>query len=368
MEESKSKLDYVLPDYGKIKFEYRDSQNELSMSKHSRRQLYKNLGFYYLMAIVLVMIAWFIGSFISITKQSGFFQAILFHIPSLLFCAVAGLIIVLSAFGLWGKFMKFAAGQRGKRVAKISRGEKINEDDIAEMSDNAIRVYEQYLVIVNSGKESAYYLDSVFSVDLQSAGDYFFAKFKFADGDYIFARAFIPNQKRLLVQLKKIFDDKLNIIKDKHADDSKSSLRDKVLGDKSVGEFLGILSMCLIAIAVGALVIFLHYRVAPQIPVFLGLFFILVALIGICGLFSAIPEVKDIIVPLLFGITMIFCPTGMFMAVYEAQGVKLAIKDFYLVMTPFSAGAFFFAALGIFILGYGIKSAIEYIKYGGKDK
>ena len=361
MKESSFKLGYELSDYGKLKFEYDEVQNGLEMSSQRRKAMLKSPGFYYMMFLVLFLVVWFIASLISNSSKHGFLVSLGLHASGFFALFVMCLIVLLSAFGGWGRFMRWASGKKTD-VKNFNKSE--NEiKDFYETKKNSIHIYEEWLVITNYGYTQVYYLDKVASVRLEPDNvfeDSLNAYFTSIDGEVAHACVRIPYEKTLFIQLKKLFGDKLTIHKKERA--HKAVLK----RNKPIGTLIGLTLFVSIAILAGVGVIVMHYLLEPSIPIFLGAFFIIGGCIMLCGVYDFIPVLKDVLVPIMAGSIFLFFPISLIQLVYASNEIALTLKSFFEIFTVYGAAVVFFGWLGLMFVFIGIKTAIDYIRYGEK--
>ncbi len=150
MENSRFKLTYELPDYGKLLFDFDGNLNGLEMSKQRRKAMFRSVGFYYLITPVFVMVVWFIASLIINSIKYGFLKSVGLHASGFFALFVMSLILLLSAFGGWGKFMRWAGRRNLADIKGFNQNEREREE-VSQSRHHSIQIYEEYLVITNFG-------------------------------------------------------------------------------------------------------------------------------------------------------------------------------------------------------------------------
>ncbi|MDE6372770.1 MAG: hypothetical protein K2L61_04425, partial [Clostridia bacterium] len=110
------KLDYELTDYGKLLFDFDGNLNGMEMSKQRRKAMVGSFGFYFLIAPVFLMVVWFIASLIANSIKFGFLVSLGLHVSGFFAMFVMSLILLLSAFGGWGKFARMASRGRHRDI------------------------------------------------------------------------------------------------------------------------------------------------------------------------------------------------------------------------------------------------------------
>lgn len=358
MSYDKFKLDYELTDYGKLLFDFDGNVNGLDMSKERRKAMFRNPAFYYMLALAALLIIWYIASFISNAIKYGFLKSLSLHVDGIFVLVVMCLIIGLSAFGGWGKLIRFASRGKLTDVKGFNESEKVREE-VGILDKNAIHIYEEYLVITNLGRTKAYYLDKVAKVILESRDKshmMYTAKFVSIDGEEVESYVDIPREKSIIIQLKKIFGDKLTF---KYTGEKKVAVLQR---NKSIGSLAGLTLFVSIFILVGIGAIVLHFYM-PNIPIILGVMFIGVGCIALCGVYDFIPALKDVLAPTAAGALFIYFPIAFAQLIYSASGTELTIKSFFSLFNILGAAVIFFDGLGFLFVLVGIKTAIDYIRY-----
>ena len=212
MQSGKSfKMPYELSDYGKLLFEFDGNMDGLDMSKEKRKAMFRSPAFYYMLLLVFTLVVWFLGSLISNAMKYGIGKSLAMHGQGFFVLFVMCLIVCLSAFGGWNKFMRFAS--KGGNVKGYIANEK-EKEEVDAIEKNAIQIYKDYLVITNFGWTQVYYLDMVAKAILESSDRWhlkYDVKFISVDGEEVTAVVEIPREQTLLIILKKIIGDKLKI-------------------------------------------------------------------------------------------------------------------------------------------------------------
>ena len=106
----------------------------------------------YMLLLGAGLVGWFLYSVITSVLQDGVGIAIASHLSALFVLAVCELILMLSAFGGWGKFARFAIknnltrkrGIEGVQTRKLA--EELATADANKSNENAIRIYANTLL------------------------------------------------------------------------------------------------------------------------------------------------------------------------------------------------------------------------------
>ena len=186
--------------------------------------------------------------------------------------------------------------------------------------------------------------------------------FTSTNGENIYSALSIPREKTLIIQLKKIFKDKL-VIQNRVA-----QKRAGKLINKPIGTLIGLTFFVSIFILAGVGVILMHFYIDPSIPIFLGAFFIIGGCIALCGVYDFIPALKDVVVPILFGSVFMFFPMSIVQVMAKQSDGAMSVKDIFGIFNPISAAVLFFGWLGLLLIYTGVKNIIDFIRYRERKK
>ncbi len=371
------KLNEIPKDLGNLIFECDDSQTMYDMSDDKRKAMFRSPAMYVLLAILAFMIGWYVYSLVSMSLREGFLTAFVSHLSGLMLLAVAGAILVISAFGLWGKFMRFAFkkdlvrahGSDGARMRALKQ--EIEETDARKPVRNALSIYEDYIVVVRKGKIAAYARSAVSGVSVRSFGMDRKVVFVSESGEKAF---FVVSQDNAR-EIRRIFNDLLiespqydelmkKSAENRRRDPKKARTKTKWHCDKSRGAMAGLTLFMLIPMGAGAAVIALHYYVNAQIPMFLDVFFIMGGVIGLFSVYSFIPVVHTFVMPFSFGVMLTVAPMGILGAIYSAEEIVFTFSEIFKVFTPLNAGFVFLTLMGVFAVLYSFYALYKFIRYG----
>lgn len=357
------KLDYELTDYGKLLFDFDGNLNGMDMSKQKRKALIGSPGFYFLLAPVFLMVVWFIASLIANSIKFGFLKSVGMHLSGFFAMLVMSLILLLSAFGGWGKFARMASRGKLKDIKEFNASER-EKEEILSKKRNSIQIYEEWLVITNCGWTGVYDLSMLEKVKLEGndvRNKSYVMSFTSTDGEVVYSALTIPREKTLIIQLQKIFKDKL-VIQNRVAQRRTKSV------NKPIGTLIGLTFFVSIFILAGIGIILMHFYIEPSIPIFLGAFFIICGCIALCGVYDFIPALKDVLVPILFGSVFMFFPISIVQVMAKQSDGAMSVKDIFGIFNPLSAAVLFFGWLGLLLIYTGVKNIIDYIRYRERKK
>ena len=105
----------------------------------------------------------------------------------------------------------------------------------------------------------------------------------------------------------------------------------------------------LLPIGMGIFLIAGHYYINPVFPVFLGIVFIIGGFVALCGLYSFIPFVKHVLVPMAFGVMFTLGPVFLLKQIYLALEIKLTVYSYFAFTNPVTLGFSFIISLGFLL-------------------
>ena len=383
MNERRFKCDEVPSDFGKLLFECDESQTVYDTSKDKRKAMRRSPAFWLFIAIVAFMTGWFLYSLIVASIYDGFGVAVVVHIPGFVVLAVCDAICVLSAFGLWGRFMRFAfkhnlvraRGSEGRSMRELEK--QLDAADERRASRNALSVYEDYIVVVKEGISAVYSRGGLEAVHMRNFGAGMKVEFDGGRG----GKAFFIVCQSDAIEIRRIFKDKYVKPPKRDVRTEKASKRKKpspekrrggkikrvkpvCVCDKSTGFLTGATLIVLAAIGFGVATILLHYYVNEQVPELLGVFFILGGIVALLTVYDFVPIIHEFFVPFSAGALFVVAPILILGAIYSAVGLQVTLADIMLVFTPLNAGCAFLSLMGTVIVLYSFRKLYKYIRYG----
>ncbi|MDE7208974.1 MAG: hypothetical protein K2O31_03750 [Clostridia bacterium] len=337
--QQQTKLDYELTEYGKLLFEYNtlEKKNPLYVSAEKRKANLKSPLFYFIISIPIIMIAWFIASLISATRLEGDERLgrIVLTLGSLIPMGFCCFFVIMIAFGFWGNL--YAWKLKGAYNKK----------------EEYIRIYKDYLVIKNDEVISAFDLSKIDEIEVYWG---YYVKLISQREVYNFFLE-IPKRAVIAGQLARNLGKKLTIA------ESQRSF-EPVCFD-SWREFLVGLFFALLAAGVGIGIICMRLCLDVDVPILIGIMFIGGGLMILCGIFSFIPFVKDIITPLMAAAFFIVIPWGLTGLLHEVWHFGEGINA-YTIFSPFSCVALVLSSISVLFVVTAIMAIIDYIRYGHK--
>ena len=349
MKEKEAKYDEF--DYGEVLYEKSNAKSmyDAPTGKIGARGWAQRI---YMLLLGAGLIGWFLYSVITSISQYGVGIAIVNHVAALFVLLVCELILLLSAFGGWGKFARFAMknnltrkrGIEGAQTRKLA--EELATADANKASENAIRIYREYVVVINNGEKTVIRQSDLRNTRCEARPQGYQLTFELYDERMVIANVLLP-----------ISD--LPIVK-KHFDrfEYTPARRDK----GSVGKKLPMLAFSCLPLLIGIGLIIVHCLVLPDMPLILGAFFAAVGAILVIAQFGDIAVVKHGIIPIAFGLLLTLLPLGIMFTIADLTASSeepLTIVAMLTTFTPIHAGLGLFLGLGPMLIIAGIQGIVD---------
>ena len=347
-----------IKDLGKEKFAFSNCRTRYDFSPSQKKQIRRSPQGIVLVVLVGLLITWFFASLFyrAATEDAG--KVMLSMLPSFIIIAAITAIVLISYFGAWGNFLRFAYRHRlvrgsdaaSRAMHRQTRAE-LGAADLNRLSEYAVTVYENYVAVALGGQRYNFDRNSVY-LEVKMKNDEL--KLVFTIDGYSFEFLWgLP--KRFYSDLRKTFGDRLTVQKDGGEEKPFS---------KVVAENIGFLGFGLCFTGVSVLLIVASYLWLP-IPPFLGVFFFLMSFFIYCNVLSEITIVSEIGVPLIFFLVLMIIPPWAYVWIEpHISGEPLTFIYFLTHCSPFAAGLSFFWFMGFFTLAFVISKIIDFKRFG----
>ena len=350
-------------DLGKKVYGFGKTKKKINAKTGGRKQVWRSPAAIYLYIVSAFLLFWFLYTVISDALQGGA-KTLLGHIGDFIVLAVCLLIVFLSMFKLWGKFLRFAAGHKLVRnSAEVADDAEMMEnyydsleyDGIDKTDKPVFEVYEDYIRVTDGDKVKVVRRSGVSLITARTMDKDFFVTIVSYNMEFVSCNG-VRLPLRELKKLKAVFGSKLEIKPLYGSEDKKGGAKEKWNEFRENFDTTRIagLVMGIIAVLVGFAVIGLHYVPGSTIPAEGGAIFIGIGAIVICTAFSFVPVVLAFIIPLFFGCMFVVFPVVLCLLVSNTTGVPLPFSSLQEFLTSFSmlycASAFFIAMGGLLII------------------
>ena len=345
---------------GELLYEYSDAKTMYDAPAAGKVTLKGKIARGYLLALGVGLLVWLFYSLIKMSTESGFGFAFLYHLPSILGLFVGEVILFLSAFSAWGKFVRFAFrhnlvntrahGGEGRDLRRLEA--EMMAADEQKPVENAFRIYRDFIVIINKGKKITLPRESVNKVTCQEISDRLELTV-YAD-IAIVAVVKLPSSEfpRIRKHIKGL--------------EYRKPLRDlehsQSITEKTDKFVLPPLLFSFVCLAVCGGVMAIHFTIAPELPLILplafGFFGILLFLIAFEGY---TPIIKNGVIVILLGLFFTGIPVGVLFSVVSMTGVTAV--SLLMPFTVVHAVLGLFLGVGPTILISGVAGLITSIRY-----
>lgn len=355
---------------GKEVYSYSSSRPFGEISDYDKEYARKTPAGIALFVLAALLILWLVFSFIyRMATEVNTGSVLLSMLPSFFVVAVAAAIMIISALGAWGVFIRF--GFRHNLVRPHDAYSRHNIEalkreyrraDEGKAYETSISVRERAVIFMLLGDCYAFTREEVrLSVKLVNGA----LSLTFFMGGLSFE---FPLQlpKSEFVPLKKAFRANMEVeraersIEKEHDEKGKRLYGGDTLGSLIVSSFFASLIL-----AAAILLIVAHYKWVPGIPPFLGVFFIGGAGLAFCNTFHHIPAVGEVGLPLVFSVILAVIPFWAFVWMEtEVFGNAFTARYFFTHCTPYGAGFTFLTAMGVYAFIFSVIKAIDYARFG----
>lgn len=362
-----SALDFSY-DTGKEIYSYSDCRGFAEFSPKEQKQMWKKAQCLVLIVLSALLTVWLLFSFIyRLVTETDQTEVVLSMLLSFVFVAVGVAIMLISAFGKWGGFLRFVfrhnlarprdATSRRNLANLANDYHRVNKYKNIE---TAIFVCEHAVVILLYGEKFVFKRDAV-NLRVKLLNESLELTFEI-DGLTLDLPIFLP--KKEYVPLKKAFGEHLNYHKKTLQKECDKKGR-RLYGGYTLGNVVTSALFASLILAAAILLIVAHYKWLPSIPPFLGIFFIGAAGLAFCNTFHHIPVVNEVLLPLIFSLILTVVPfwANVWMEV-NIEHNAFTLVYFLTHCTPFGAGATFLTCMGIYAFVFSVGKAIDYARFG----
>lgn len=363
MEDKESfSVKYPPQDLGKVLYSKDNSKTQYDAYKGQAKRALRSPQGIVMLLVAVFLLFWFLYSFISAMLIGDPAKTALEYLPHFFALFVVIAIIIVTVFGLWGRFVRFAF--RKNLVSRREPNVRALEEEVAQAEENAgrenaVTVYENYVEVKKLGERKVYDRSEIRRVTVKNGGNTFTLAFDFYCGKTVYVD-FLEIPLTDLYIIKKIFGKHNVYVKSYTAEyDTKESF--SINGTQIGGMVMGII--CALA---GGGVIALHYLVEERIPVFLGAFFIVGGVLAFFTTLSHIPVVRAFLIPFLFGALFTVFPVFIGLVVVCDGKIVLpwhSAQEFFCSFSGVWAVVLLLVTVGIILIIHSIKELVAYIKH-----
>lgn len=292
----------------------------------------------YILLLGVVMLGWFLFSLINAATdpEIGVGKAILRHIAPLILLAMAELILILTAFNAWGKFARGVFRHKGltrqhgiEGVKTRQLEEELKQADANKAKEYAVRIYRDYIVVVNAGEETVIDRSKLQRVICNQISGGCKLTFCMYDDTQVAAEIFLPIADIPLI--KKHFDNF----------EYTPAPREKGYFKKKIP----MMAVAMIPMLIGVALLILRSLVLHGMPIIFGIVFSAFGVIFMVAQFSDVAVIGHGIMGILGGLLLVGLPLGIAFTIIDL----VESISFTTVLTTFTV---FHAVFSVF-LGFG---------------
>ena len=305
----------------------------------------------YMILLCIGLFAWFLYSLITVAGEQGVGHAIVSHLLAFFILLMAEAILLLTAFNGWGKFARFALRHNMKRKHGIEGAktrvleEELNAADENKSNECAIRIYKDYIIIVNYGEKTLLYISELQSVQCTCVeGIDFKLAFTTQDGTVVEAMRLVPNSD--IPRVKKYIP---------AFENSKAEFQKNYLLRK-----LPMVAFMLVPILIGVALLILRAFILIGMPIIFGIVFITLGSLMLIAQFSEIAIIGNGIMHILGGLVVMGLPIGIWLTL--ADLLKFDATSLLLPFTALHAGLSVFLGFGPLLIIAGVVGFIDSLK------
>lgn len=350
-------------DLGELLYSYSDARTWVDFPKKRKLRKILTSQRVFLVAFAALLCVWFLTALIyQLCTTTNADKTLLHLLPTFIVVAVCTAILLISAGMAWGKFLRWAFKHhlvRGRDAASWSHlmdmKTELERADSRKTIENALDVTTDYVVLKIWGAEYVLYREYVTAEVTKTRGK-LSLKLYIAGKEKDFPVT-LPEEE--YVPLKKALRGQLTAVRN-------NPPKDKDLPKKILREIPAFF-MFLVILGAGVMVIVAHYLWIPEIPPFLGVFFIGASFLALCNILSFLPAVNAVGLPLIFSIILMVIPPWAIVwfqqNVFHSSGNIIQI---ILQCDVFTVGFSFFTIMGVYAFIFAITKLIDYIRFGAK--
>ena len=305
----------------------------------------------YTVALGATLVGWFLYSLISSIMDGDAGKAVVNHLAAFFVLVLAELILLFTAFGTWGKFsravLKHKALTRQRRMEGVKTRQlesELKAADENKVKENAIRIYRDYVVVVNDGESTAIARVKLKKVNCEFKPAGYQVSFILIDDTQVDANIFIPAVDLPLI--KKHFDcfDYTPAVRNKGYLKSKFPL----------------LAVMFLPVIIGVVLLILANTVLRGMPLILGAGFLAFGVLLVIMQFSDVAVICHGVAPIGGGLIITALPLGILFTLSDL--LKKSALTLLATFTPVHAVLSVFLGFGPLLIIAGIAGIIYCMK------
>ena len=341
------------PDYGVVLYEKSTAKHALDAptGKVGAKGWAQRI---YMLLLAVALFGWFLYSLISAATdpEIGVGKAIVNHLASFFVLFVAMMILIVSAFNLWGKFtramLKYKSLKRhyGRAAAEYRQlEEEFAQVEANKAKEYAIRIYRDYVIVINAGEETVIPRTHIQRVNCVKKDGSFKLTFELYDEEPVNAELCLPLADLPLV--KKHFDNF----------EYTSASREKRYFVKK----LPMLALMFFILLIGVAILVVRSLVLPDIPLIIGVVFLSFGILLTLAQFGDVAVIGNGIMLICTGLVFLALPIALGLTLVDLVE-EITIASILTNFTPLHAGLSVFFGFGPMLIIIGIAGLADCFK------
>ena len=220
--------------------------------------------------------------------------------------------------------------------------EELQDADANKAKENAIRIYKDYVVVVNRGTAITIQRDQLQCVKCNPGPKGYQLKFCLYDNKEFVANELVPISDLPLV--KKHFDN----FEDTPARRQKGYIKKK----------FPMLAFAFIPLLIGVALLIIRFLVLPDMPVIFGIVFAAFGVIFVTAQFDDVAVIKYGVMSILGGLLLMGLPLGIVLTIVDLVE-SISFATIFSTFTEFHAVMSLFFGLGPMLIILGIASIVD---------
>lgn len=308
----------------------------------------------YMVILAVALFGWYLYSLINeaTDPEIGVINAIIGHLITFFVLFVAILILLVTAFNAWGKLVRFATkrnltrkhGMEGVQARQLE--EELAEVDANKTNEYAIRVYRDFIEVVDAGESKLINRQEIQRVKCEpdTRPDYHGNKvtFELYEGESVTPDISLNTAE--IPQFRKHFDNFEYI----PANRGKEYFKKK----------LPMVAFMLIPLLIGVAIIVVRSLVLPDIPLIIGVAFLSFGTLLMVSQFSDVAVIGNGIIQILTGLIFIGLPIAIGLTIVDLVE-EITIATLLATFTPVHAFVSVFFGFGPLLIIVGIAGIVD---------
>ena len=340
-------------DFGVLLYEKSNAKHALDAptGKLSGKGLAQRI---YMVILAVALFGWYLFSLINEAKdpEIGLANAIIEHLLTFFVLVVAELILLVTAFNAWGRLARWAAkrnlnrkrGMEGVQARQLE--EELAEADANKDKECAIRVYRDFIIVVNKGEETLIHRSELQRVKCEP--------YPSADLRGYQVTFELYNEEPVIAAIPLLTAD-LPLFK-KHFDNFEYTPAPLEKG--YLKKRLPMVALMFVILLIGVAILVVRSLVLPAIPLIIGVVFLAFGSLLMLAQFSDIAVIGNGLIPICTGLVFTGLPIAIGLTIADLVE-EITIASLLVTFTPVHAFVSVFFGFGPMLIIVGIAGIVD---------